>query len=229
MTTTPTTTQGEPPSRPDLMGEMRLRLPLPVVVPLAAVAVIAILAFGFSRVLLTVPPEAATVVAIATAANILIGGAFVALRPRLHRVGVLEIALIALYPVLIGVVIANTSIGEEAEPAEAGAAAPSEAAAPASGDAVALVAEAIQFDADSISLPAREDAVVTLDNQDTAPHNFSLYPDEQAGASQSDALFEGEIVDPGQSVDYEFKAPAPGEYYFQCDVHPAMNGSASVE
>src|SRR3712207_9583297 len=71
------------------------------VVPLAAVAVIAILAFGFSRVLLTVPPEAATVVAIATAANILIGGAFVALRPRLHRVGVLEIALIALYPVLI--------------------------------------------------------------------------------------------------------------------------------
>src|SRR3712207_8966236 len=57
------------------------------VVPLAAVAVIAILAFGFSRVLLTVPPEAATVVAIATAANILIGGAFVALRPRLHRGG----------------------------------------------------------------------------------------------------------------------------------------------
>jgi plastocyanin len=220
-----TTTQGEPPSRPDLMGELRVRVPLPVVIPVVAIVLIGALAFGFSRVLLTVPAEAATVLAIATAANILIGCAFVALRPRLHRVGVLEIALIALYPVVIGVVIANTGIGEEAEPAEAAA----QPAAPASGDAVTLVAESIQFDTDTISLPARKDAVVTLDNQDTAPHNFALYPDEEAGASQSDALFQGENVDPAQSVDYEFRTPPPGEYYFQCDVHPAMNGSATVE
>jgi plastocyanin len=221
-----TTTQGEPPSRPDLMGEVRVRVPLPVVIPVVAIVLIGALAFGFSRVLLTVPAEAATVLAIATAANILIACAFVALRPRLHRVGVLEIALIALYPVVIGVVIANTSIGEEAEPAEAAA---PPAAAPASGDALTLVAESIQFDTDSISLPARKDVVVTLDNQDTAPHNFALYPDEEAGASQADALFQGENVDPAQSVDYEFTTPARGEYYFQCDVHPAMNGSATVE
>ena len=222
--------QPEPPARPDLVGEVRLRIPLPIVVPVVAIVLIAAAAFGFSRILLTVPPEAATVLALVMAANILIAASLIALRRRMHRVAVLEVVLIALYPVLVGVVLANTSIGEETEAgaseaaAEAGAPATEEGAAP-SGDAITLVAESIQFDTDAITVPAREEVTVTLDNQDTAPHNFAVYRDESAG----EAIFEGENVDAGASTDYEFTAPPPGEYYFQCDLHPTMNGTVTAE
>ena len=218
-----------PPDRDPLVGEMRVRVPLPVVVPIVAAIIIAALAFGFSRVLLTVPPEAATIVAVVTSANILIACAFIALRPRMHRVSVLEVALIALYPVLIGVVIANTSLFEEGAAAEEGAPPQEAEAPPASGGDATLIAASLQFDTGEISLPAESDVVVTLDNQDNAPHNFALYETEQDGASQSGAIFQSDNVDAGSSLDLEFTSPAPGDYYFQCDIHPSMNGTAAVE
>jgi plastocyanin len=96
------------------------------------------------------------------------------------------------------------------------------------GDAT-LVAEGVAFDTDTISLPADQDVVVTLDNQDSLPHNFSVYADEAAADGQDDPLFQGENVDGGSSMDYEFTAPASGEYVFQCDLHPTMRGTATVE
>jgi plastocyanin len=222
-------TQQEPSSRPDLMGEVRLRVPLPFIVPLVAVVVIAAATFGFSRVLLTIPAEAATVVALATAANVLVASAFIALRPRLHRVSVLEIALIALYPVLIGVVLANTNIGEEAVPAEE-AATQQEGSAPAPGDGggLALTASGLQFDTSELSLPAGEEVTITLNNEDTAPHNLAIYRNEQDASAQANALFDGPDVAPGESADYTFKAPPKGDYPFQCDIHPAMAGTATA-
>jgi plastocyanin len=217
----------EPQSRPDLMSEVRLRLPLPLVIPLVAVVVIAVVAVAFSRILLAVPPEAATILALATSANILVACAFVALRPRMHRVGIMEVALIALYPVLIGVVIANVGLGEETTAAE-GHAAPQEEQAASGADAT-IVAESIQFDTDALSLPAEQDVVVTLDNQDAAPHNLSVYESEADGQAQTNPVFDGEDVAAGSSADYEFTTPAAGEYYFQCDIHPAMNGTLAVQ
>jgi plastocyanin len=215
-------------SRPDLTGEFRVRFPLPVVLPLAAVVVIALAMWGFSRVLLAIPHEAATTVALVTAANILIASAFVALRPRMHRVGIMEVALIALYPVVIAVVIANTGIGTEAA-AEGGAetAASEQAAGGANADA-ALVAESVSFDSDRIELPADSEATLFLDNQDTLPHNVALYETEQDADAQQNALFQGDTIDGGETVTYEFTTPAAGEYVFQCDVHPTMRGSAAV-
>jgi plastocyanin len=216
-------------SRPDLTGEFRVRFPLPVVLPLAAVAVIALAMWGFSRVLLAIPHEAATTVAIVTAANILIASAFVALRPRMHRVAIMEVALIALYPVVIAIVIANTGIGTEAA-AEGGA----ETAAseqPAGGGANAdatLVAESVSFDTDRIELPADSAATVFLDNQDTLPHNVALYETAEDADAQQQAIFQGETIDGGETVTYEFTTPAAGEYVFQCDVHPTMRGTAAV-
>lgn len=217
-------------SRPDLIGEMRLRLPLPIVIPLVAVVAIAAIAFGFSRVLLTIPHEAATVVAIVTSANILIACAFIALRPRLHRVGLLEVVLIALYPIVIAVVIANTGIGTEtaADAAEEASGAQAETGATPGGGST-LTAEGLAFDTEEVTLSAGKEATVTLDNQDTAPHNFAIYASEEDGASQSDPLFQGKNVDGGSSVDYRFDSPKPGDYYFQCDLHPTMNGTVTAE
>ena len=219
-------------SRPDLTGEFRVRVPLPIVVPLAAIAVIAVIAFGFSRVLLTISHEAATTVALVTAANILIAGAFIALHPRMHRVGVFEVALIALYPVVIAIVIAATGIGSEAtteSAAEGTAAVQEEDGAPggAAGDVI-LTAQSMSFDTDEIELPARAEASVTLVNDDTVPHDFGLYASEEDGTSMSDPLFDGDDVAAGASETYTFETPPPGDYYFQCNLHPTMNGTAVV-
>ncbi|MFN2488599.1 MAG: plastocyanin/azurin family copper-binding protein [Actinomycetota bacterium] len=217
--------------RPDLSGEFRLRVPLPLVVPLVAMLLIAALTFGFSRVLLTISQEAATMVALMMSANILIAAAFVALRPRIHRVGVLEVALIALYPVVIAVVIASTGLGSEAAEGEAAPQQQEQPAAASGGsDADAtLVAQNVQFDTDSIALPAQAEAVVFLDNQDGVEHNFSLYPDEQAADAQGDAIFQGDVVGGGDGTEYAFESPPRGEYVFQCDIHPSMRGTATVE
>jgi plastocyanin len=217
----------EPSSRPDLMGEVRLRLPLPLVVPIAAIIVIAAFAFGFSRVLLTVPSEVATILALVTAANILIACALVALRPRMHRVGLMEVVLIALYPVLIGVVIANTGIGEESAGAEAPAA--QERSTTAAGADATLTAASVQFDTNEITLPASKDVVVALDNQDAAPHNLAIYKSKQDADNQSNAVFDGSDVAAGSTTDYKFTAPPPGDYLFQCDIHPSMNGTVTAE
>jgi hypothetical protein len=46
----------EPGARSDpLVGEVRFRVPLPILIPVAAVAVIAIVTIGLSRVLLAIP------------------------------------------------------------------------------------------------------------------------------------------------------------------------------
>ncbi|MBI4259948.1 MAG: cupredoxin domain-containing protein [Actinobacteria bacterium] len=88
-----------------------------------------------------------------------------------------------------------------------------------------LVAEAIAFDLSEIALPADTEVRVRLDNRDAGvPHNFAMYT-EQGG----EAVFQGEIFNGVAEMTYSFEAPDPGTYYFQCDVHPNMNGTVKVE
>ncbi|MDQ4124304.1 MAG: hypothetical protein M3134_01720, partial [Actinomycetota bacterium] len=100
--------------RPDLTTEVRVKVPLPLVIPLAALAVIAIVAYGFAQVLLAVPKEAATMLAMVAAANILGAFAYAALRPRMQPVTMAELGVIVLYPVIIGIAIAQFDFGGEA-------------------------------------------------------------------------------------------------------------------
>ena len=219
-------------TRPDLVGEVRFRVPLPIVIPLSALALIAALAIGFAKVLLAVPSEAATVLAMAMAINVLGACAFVALRPKLSRYALVELAIVVLYPVFIGIVIARLDIGVEA-PATAAPAAEAPAGEAATDGAFTLTATGTQFDTDEITLKGDEDIAVTLDNQSTVPHNFSVYAKVLSGtdqASKNDILFQGDIADPGSSQDYSFPAPDPGKYFFRCDLHPdAMTGTLVVE
>jgi plastocyanin len=98
-----------------------------------------------------------------------------------------------------------------------------------SGSDITLVAEGVAFTTDQIEIPARRDVSVTLDNQDTVAHDFAIYENEQDGQAQSNPLFKGDQVAAGESTSYEFKSPAPGDYYFQCDIHPTMNGGVTVQ
>lgn len=212
--------------RSELVGELRLRLPLPVLIPLGALVLIGAITFGFSRILLAVPKEAATVLALAMSANVLAACAVLALRPNLGRTAMVELAMVALYPVVIGAVIAQVGFGETHEAAETVPPGKIEAA----GGVVPLVAEGIIFDSTQIALVAGEEATVSLDNRDTAPHNFAIYTNEADGQSFTDPIFDGPDLPGGETTEYTFDAPPAGEYYFQCDLHPgSMNGTLTVQ
>ena len=216
--------------RPDLTTEVRFRVPLPLVIPLGALAVIAIVAIGFSRILLAVPKEAATMLAIVAAANVLGAFAYAALRPRMQPVTMAELAIIVLYPVIIGLAIAQFDFGAEHDTAvaeEAGAGAAAEGAAPA-GPTSAIVAEGSAFDLETIVLEAKKQTAIEFENKDSGTdHNVAIY--ETDTPSEDNVIFDGDLVTGPDTVTYQFKAPKKGEYYFQCDVHPDMSGTVVSE
>jgi len=98
------------------------------------------------------------------------------------------------------------------------------------GNATAMVnltAENIAFDTDTITVPAGANVTVNFNNKDSGiPHNFAVYD----SSFRSERIFVGEIITGPATINYTFTAPSePGTYYFQCDVHPSMNGDFIVE
>ncbi|GLI46614.1 hypothetical protein MBOURGENBZM_14060 [Methanoculleus bourgensis] len=92
---------------------------------------------------------------------------------------------------------------------------------------VNLTAENIAFDTDTITVPAGANVTVNFNNKDSGiPHNFAVYD----SSLRSERIFVGEIITGPATTNYTFTAPSkPGTYYFQCDVHPSMNGDFIVE
>jgi len=79
---------------------------------------------------------------------------------------------------------------------------------------------------EKIVLPAGQAVTITFDNQDAGvQHNIAIYADN----SLATVLFTGELVTGVASVEYQIPALEAGTYYFQCDVHPNMNGTVTVE
>lgn len=213
-------------SRPDLTGEIRFRIPLVLVIPLGAVAMIAVLAWSLSRILLSLPAGAATTVAIITAANILGACTFLARRPNLSRATVFEVVLVALYPVIIGLVMVQAGFGvsEEAGAAEGGG----EQSAPAGPATDSMVAEGSEFNADEIELAAKKPTEFEIDNRDELVHNLLIFQTEADAADTAAALFAGPDVPGGATESFQIKPLKKGEYYFVCVYHANMNGTVKV-
>ena len=84
-----------------------------------------------------------------------------------------------------------------------------------------LKADNLKFDSNRMSFPAGVKVTIVFNNADSVQHNFALYRDSTVASS----IFRGEYVGK-KTVNYTFTAPAqPGTYYFQCDLHPEMNGT----
>jgi plastocyanin len=102
--------------------------------------------------------------------------------------------------------------------------------AAASGDAATaeadftITAADLQFDQDTLTVPAGAPFTLEFVNEEAAPHNVAIYTDSSA----SEDLFVGEVVTETTIV-YEIPALEPGEYFFRCDVHPDMTGTLIVE
>lgn len=207
-------------SRPDLVAGMRVRVPLIIAIPIGALVVIGAAAFGFSRILLSLEKEAATVVSLMMAANILIACAIVAYKPRLDTVTLAELFVVVTYPIVIGIVLAQIGFGGGGE----GHGGHGEPAAAAGGTEIS--ASGVAFDTKELSFTADEETTLPFENADSVPHNVAIYEDDSA----SEELFVGAEVAGGASIDYEVPPLEKGEYFFRCDLHPSsMVGTVTVE
>jgi plastocyanin len=92
-----------------------------------------------------------------------------------------------------------------------------------SDGAVTITAADMAFDASTIEATAGEAFTITFTNNDSVPHNIAVYTEEGG-----DAIVQGEVINGGETVEVEVPAQEAGDYYFQCDVHPEMNGTLAV-
>jgi plastocyanin len=77
----------------------------------------------------------------------------------------------------------------------------------------------------TLDAPAGEPFVLEFENQDEGvPHNVAIYRDESA----EESLFVGDLVDGPTTATYDVPALDAGDYFFRCDVHPAMTGTVEV-
>ena len=90
-----------------------------------------------------------------------------------------------------------------------------------------LIGEDNVFDQETITVSAGDEVTIEFENAGAAAHNASFYEGDSAG----ETIFEGDIVEGGDSTTYTFDAPdEAGTYYFRCDLHPAeMEGDFIVE
>ncbi|HEX7167138.1 MAG TPA: cupredoxin domain-containing protein [Acidimicrobiales bacterium] len=186
------------------------RYVVPLGLPAVAILSVAVAAVSLSRIFLAVSKEAAPIIGSIIAFALL--GAFYLLS-KMEQIGRSVIATLAAVStaLVIGAGVAGALKGErEFHKAE-------------TDGAVVLKADDLAFDTNDLQLPTQAKLAIRFENEDSEPHNFSIYR-EKGG----EALFEGEIIKGGEHIDYELTTPEAGSYYFQCDVHPTMNGVVEV-
>ncbi|HEX9890608.1 MAG TPA: cupredoxin domain-containing protein [Actinomycetota bacterium] len=228
-----------------MKDDPRNRLLVPIMVPLLSFVIIAVLVGAFSRVLLAVDPEMATPISLAMALNLLTGAALIASIPTLRGKKLIGLIVVAGLVVVGSGVTAMAVSGELRELREAlaggqekpagepqgpggeqpGGQEPGQPPPPVTDPTTAIVAANIAFDLDELRFTAGEASTLTFTNQDSVPHNVAIYTELPGG----DPLFTGELVT-GPDAESAYQVPAldPGSYAFQCDVHPAMNGTVTV-
>jgi plastocyanin len=124
----------------------------------------------------------------------------------------------------LSVVLAACSSGEEDGGGGGGGNGGGGGTATVENGEVAISADNLEFDVSTIEAPAGEEFTINFTNLESQPHNVALYVEEGG-----DTIVEGEIVTGPDGTD-QVVVPAldPGTYYFQCDVHPDMNGTIVV-
>lgn len=191
------------------MSEFRSRVLAPLAVPVLGLLGLAVFVFAFSRVLLAVPKYWSVSLAGLLAAEIL------GIAAVLAAVRVVSGTQRVLVGILGVIVLAGGGVGLASgiRPIEH------------HSTAVEIAAENLAFDVSELEVPADEVFDLAFANNDAnIPHNVSFYEDDTATAS----IFVGEIFNGIATKVYEVPALAAGDYFFRCDVHPDMAGTATA-
>jgi len=191
---------------------LRDRLVMPILLPLGILAVIAAVLFGFSRILLSLTPTAATVTAIVVAIGVVVTASVAAGRKqvRLSTIGAM-LGVTAGVAMLAGGVALAVVGGSEEEPGGGG-----------EKPVVTLAAANIAFEPTSLTVPAGEAFTLRFHNEDAnTQHNVQIFDDPKFAGTP---LFSGALVTGVRQTDYEVDPLEAGAYFFHCEVHPTMTG-----
>jgi plastocyanin len=205
-------TNEKPAPTPDTHPESRQGLLLPILIPLGAFAIIGLVLFGFSRVLLSVTPHAATAVALIVAVSIMAVAVVVASRQRLSNGTLFSMvgAVAGIAMLAGGLAIVTIGAGEEAGggPQVVALAAPKGAAAAG-------------FEPTSLSVEANKPIELDFSNQDPGmQHNVVIFDQDPAKNPNIEALFTGTLVTGPTETKYPVPPLTPGTFFFHCAVHP---------
>jgi plastocyanin len=88
------------------------------------------------------------------------------------------------------------------------------------GAVVQVSATNLAFDTATLTVPADRPFTIAFANLEAVPHNVSIWRD----STLSEPLFVGEVFSGPRTENYAVEPLPAGTYYFQCDVHPPMNG-----
>lgn len=185
----------------------------PLGLPVLGLFAIFSLMFFISRVLLAVPEQASTGIALAVAVVILGVGSLAALNPSVSSrsmVGALAVSGV----LLTGGGIVAASVGQREVHKPEGI----------SEGPVSVEAFNTEFKEKEIELQADLPAEISFNNKDKVPHNVAIYTDREATRK----VFVGDVLPGPITISYRFQAPAAGDYFFRCDVHPNMAGTVKV-
>jgi plastocyanin len=90
---------------------------------------------------------------------------------------------------------------------------------------ISVSADDLEFDVPCMVATAGEAFTIHFENRENIPHDVAVYTD----SSRDNEIMRGAVITgPDQSTDYDVPAQDAGTYYFNCTVHPAMNGSLYV-
>jgi plastocyanin len=198
------------------------RLP-PVAYPLLALVFGAALVWSFSRILLASGKDEAVAIAILMALNILVGAALIAYGSRVRRRPAALPFLILAGVALIGVgLVANFAYGDRG-PEKKEAQGP-----PPKSETVDVTAQGLKFLQTDLTLTAAASVTIDFDNKDSGTqHNIAIFKGTDATGP---VVFRGSLDTGPKTVQYHFRAPPPGTYFFHCDVHPTqMSGTVTVK
>ena len=196
----------------------RQSLLLPILIPVGALLVIVAILFLFSRVLLSLKPNAATATALFAALGVIGFAAYVGSRKQVTGPAlagfVVSVAGIAMLAGGIAIAVIGPP-GEEAEAFHVTLAAPQGAAANG-------------FSTNVLSVEQQTPIDLEFDNQDGGVgHNVQIFNGSDASGAP---VFTGAIVTGPTKTVYHVPALAGGEYFFHCEVHPAtMTGTITAE
>jgi plastocyanin len=187
---------------------------MPIGIPAVGLFAIVSLMFFMSRILLAVPEQASTFIALMVAALILGLASFIALKPNISSRAVMSGLVVAALLMAGGGLVAAAAGQRDIERHKEDVGA----------KGVRITAKNISFTKSEFELNAEQPAVIVFDNDDPQPHNVAIYRTEDF----RDPVWQGDVIVGPKTIQYRFVAPRVGLYYFRCDIHPAMKGKVDV-
>ncbi|MEP6475704.1 MAG: hypothetical protein ABJC60_00370 [Actinomycetota bacterium] len=198
----------------------RQSLLLPILIPLGGLAVIGAVLFGFSRILLAISHNAATVTACVVAIAIMVMATLVSRRPSVGAPAIGSMVGVVAGVALVTGALAFLIVGPQKEAVEG---VPELLAA-------GPKASTEGFDESTLSFPADTPVALEFDNQETGiQHNVAIFTQDPAEVTGQTPLFSGAFITGPARDTYNVQPLAAGTYFYHCDVHPGtMMGQITV-